>query len=301
MRNSTIISRAAALLATLFMLTSLPQAAAQVVSGDQRLITLNNGFQYLGYVLEQRPGKDLKLYRPTANDTIIVKLDDIRKVTRIEIKSTDTRSSKQLLTTDTILRIVDYNNKKHTFQFSILSGVLFQDMTKPLWPSPGFGIGYYRSFNNKFFLGGSYQRYNSLRDMLYYTNKIDGVRWQADLNILMAEGRIRLSAKPQNRRISALIGLQAGYMHSYAYIVSYAVNQEIQTFQINSLHNIVAGGSFCFRINTDRNTGWSIEPTVACFRPRIITYYYDGTGTYYDSAADRKLFTNFGLRVGHYF
>ncbi len=299
MKNSTIYSRLAVVLTAVLLLLGMPHAAAQQ-NGDQRLITLNNGYQYLGYIVEQRPGKDLKLYRPAVNDTITVKLEDIAKVTRIEVKSTAQRPAKQTVAADTTKREAKYNFKPHVFQVSFLSGVVFQEMTDPMGPSLGFGLGYYYSFKNKWFLGGSFQHSEGYSQRFYVNYGYDNsYSWHTILNAAVAEGRMRISGKPQNRRMSTLLGVHAGYLHSYADFENYGVYRE--KYHIDAVNGFVAGTSVCFRINPDRNSGWSIEPMISSFRPRTSVYYFNSNGLVVSNAFVRNRYSNVAIRCSYYF
>ena len=57
------------------------------IQRDQDLVTLKNGTQYLGYIIEQKPGKHIKIFRPTVNDTVMAKMEDIDKLSKILIQS----------------------------------------------------------------------------------------------------------------------------------------------------------------------------------------------------------------------
>lgn len=299
MKNTTIISRLAVLFAAVTMLLSTTRVGAQTAAPDQRLITLHNGYQYLGYIVEQRPGKDLKLYRPAVNDTITVKLEEIAKVTRIAVKSTEERPAKIAAQPDSLKYIAKYNTKPHVFQVSFVSGLLLQDVTDPVGPSLGFGLAYYRSYKNKWFWGASFQQYVGYNQETFNGADYAGFKWNTRLQSLVAEGRMRLSGKPQNRRMSTLLGIQAGYMRSSGYFENFGVYRE--RYIIDTEHNFVGGGSVCFRINPDRNSGWSIEPMVTTFRPRTSGYYYTGNGLVASIVTREHRMTHVSVRCSYYF
>lgn len=300
MKNNTIHTRLAIVFSAVLMLLGKPHVTAQQ-NGDQRLITLHNGYQYLGYIVEQRPGKDLKLFRPAVNDTITVKLEDIEKVTRIAVKSIAPRAAKAAGTSDTISRPPKFNNKKHVFQLSFLSGVVLNGITDPLGPSLGLGAGYYYSFKNRWFVGGSYQRYVGYSERFYPSNEFKPLVWYTNLNYAVVEGRMRITAKPQNRRMSTLVGIQAGYlMNDFTVFYNYGVYRE--SYYLEQVHNFVAGASMCFRINPDNNSGWSFEPMITSFRPRTTIRYYDSNWQEVSSPANTKVrITNVSLRCSYYF
>ena len=108
----------------LLSLAFINNAFAQTNS-DQDLITLKNGYQYLGYIIEMQPGKSIKMYRPVKNDTIIINMEDveIRSVVSgnvetakedSEIKSKQKNGIKKNETTG----LNKFNNKLNINQFS---------------------------------------------------------------------------------------------------------------------------------------------------------------------------------------
>lgn len=69
-----------ALLLVLLSATSTMQAQS---IRDQDLVTLKNGYQVLGYIVEQRPGKTIKVFRPLENDTVEIAMPDVSKLNKI--------------------------------------------------------------------------------------------------------------------------------------------------------------------------------------------------------------------------
>jgi len=59
------------------------QLSAAQLPSELDKVTLNNGEEHIGYIIEQMPGKHIKLYRPEENDTLTVTMEDITKLNKL--------------------------------------------------------------------------------------------------------------------------------------------------------------------------------------------------------------------------
>jgi len=277
-------------------------AFAQAPAKDQDLISLKNGYQYLGNIVEQQPGKFIKLYRPTQNDTVIIKMEDVEKLSKIFIQ---TFSEKKRTKKDTTLKIGRFNNKKNIYHFyySYYRGDVYSNVN-------GFGLSYSRSFNNNYFAGlscngfinqtkGNGVRYTSVSQ---YKNKTEyNIYYTVNQFQLLFENKFRISFwKPQNKRITTLLGVNVGYVFDYttglsSYPYEYVYEKAVGGF----IHQV----SLAFKVNPDNNSGFIIEPGCSVYPYKYKRYSsvssfpmdYRGNGSGFASSLA------FTFRFGYFF
>jgi hypothetical protein len=253
------------------MLFSLAATNAQV-QRDQDLVTLKNGTQYLGYIIEQKPGKHIKIFRPTVNDTVMAKMEDIDKLSKILIQSF---SEKKIDSIDTIIETGRYNNKKNVFQFSFASNYceFYGDNF-----IKGVSMAYYKNYNNRFYVGiGTTIFMNQKNEKLIYDKTlVHSVSLKKNIQQfhLLLENKLRLSRNYQNKRLTTLLGINAGYVFEktsaeYPYSPLYKTNS-VQ-YEENK-GNFILQTSLALKVNPDNNSGFIIEPGYAFYSPVVKQY-----------------------------
>lgn len=249
---------------------------------DQDLITLNNGYQYLGYIIEQVPGNHIKLYRPAKNDTIIIKIEEIEIMNKITVQ---TISNKKTLNDS----IGKYNNRKNVNQFSFMAASNFWEY----YFMKGFGYSYLRNFKNKYYVGVSTSFLGDFKnkDMVYGATNDTGQSYYSydDGNYrfivsTMIENKFRVlsSWRPQKRKISLLAGVNAGYVMDFSKSSGYVKdrNTKATLYNYNEVYkgNFALGISLALKINPDNNSGIIIEPGVMYYSPKVyVTKEYQNT------------------------
>jgi len=244
---------------------------AQNLMKDQDLVTVKSGAQYLGYIIEQQPGKLVKMYRPTQNDTISIQMEDIDKLTKIMVQ---TFSEKKKNKKDSVLMLGRFNNKKNIYQFSFGTVRYAQGEMNQPYRYMGGSIAYYRSFKNRYMPGLSVGVYglseeseegNSVSGTYYY----DYFKRQSHVMcFLMAENRFRLGKRYQNRRLTTMIGLNLGYVFDGRYGLEYTFSNGIYKQNYHETkNNFMLQTAFCFKVNPDNNSGFIIEPSITYYNP----------------------------------
>jgi len=247
---------------------------AQKQTRDQDLLTLRNGFQYLGYIIEQQPGKLLKMYRPNQNDTVSVNLEDIDKITKVMVNPNATAKEKKKDSTMTTGR---YNNKKNVFQFSY-SVLGFDDRPKF---HHGGTFAYYRSFKNQYFMGFSAGFHTVSYNSIYYdTTGITGTiknNYKGILPVLMFENKFRVGGNhPQNKRLYILINANIGYVFDRSVHTEEFSSDTDDDFTRNSYEyagNFIFNTGVNFKINPDNNSGFILEPGITYYRSYRKEYF----------------------------
>ena len=269
----------------LILLLNVVLIFAQDPQRDQDLITLKNGYQYLGYVVEQQPGKLIKIYRPTQNDTVIVNIENIDKLSKIMVQ---VFSEKKRSKSDTTLLIGRFNNKKNVYQFSY---IIFQNIGSSNYGSDfiqGFGATYYRNFNNKYYAGLGVNFFINRKNTVYSNPQsassfITTYSPYINENItqlqVMYENKFNLYFKPQKRRLMPQLGINAGY------VFDSSTGKYIQTFNTNVKYekhkgNFIGQVTLAIKINPDNNSGFIIEPGYSYYNPIIKQYDSEQNGVY---------------------
>ncbi|MGL4597834.1 MAG: hypothetical protein ACRCYO_09905 [Bacteroidia bacterium] len=272
----------------LFILLIAERGLAQTHAQDQRLITLTNGYQFLGYIVEQRPGIDLKLYRPTESDTVTILMKDVRKVTRVSVNSYSKRSGAN----DSVYERGRFNNKKNVYQFSYIVGGIMQRTGMDQGTLTGFSLAYYRNLHNRFYIGGSV---NYIRDDFFY----DWKSYEMKCFSVLAEGKMRFSRKPQNKRLSTLLGVQMGFMQCKGF--GWDEYHSYLKHIVTGNNRFAFGTSLSFKVNPDSNSGFCFEPSILFFRPEISSYQYGYNDNITSQAFTRPWVQQLTLRCSYYF
>lgn len=290
---------------------------------DQDLITLKNGFQLLGHIVEQKPGQHVRIFRPTQNDTVTVKMEDIDKLSKIMI---DVFAPKKITKKDTLINIGRFNNKKNVYQLSYYMNWSAAHL-RQYGLMQGGSIAYYRSFNNKFFMGGSvayvasthfYDPQTIYKDSTFAdtTSVQEFYDMRAGLFSVMLESKMRLSRKAQNRRITTLLGFNIGYVFDGSYYSHIYGNWEkgqrsgfingtpVYSYSINKTYsyseeytgNYIIQTSLAFKVNPDNNSGFIAEPIFSFYSP-VAKKYLDSQ--YYGYERTSSLM--FSIRFSYFF
>jgi hypothetical protein len=234
---------------------------------DQDLITLKNGYQILGYVIEQQPGKLIKVYRPEQNDTVSARMDEINKLSKIWVQ---TYSELKIETPqqDT-LRFGRYNNKKNVFAATYAFQV--RDIERNA--RKGVGLAYYRNFNNQYWGGVSTYIFSKQDPNPAFSDaRANNASHQLIQYQFLFENKLRLSPRLQTRRLTTLLALNAGVVADFSHNT---YDQTDNKFDVE--HEELCGGfifqtGLAFRINPDNNSGLMIEPGYT-FYPQIVKQY----------------------------
>lgn len=261
---------------------------AQQLMKDQDLVTLKNGSQYLGYIVEQKPGVEIKMYRPTQNDTIVIHMEDIDKLTKILVKA---YSEKKIKKNDSIISAGRYNNKKNIYQISFYN--LFKQYNDVLsddaYNSPvslmGGSLAYYRNFNNRYMPGFSvslngapYKDDNSGDYDTTYSAYSNQSQSRKMLLTTMIENRIRFGKVAQNKRLTTLVSLNIGYVFDFTDSYQLSFNQTSLTrtqYTYETKNNFIIQSTFCLKINPDNNSGFILEPGIAYYNPITTVTFYE--------------------------
>lgn len=242
------------ILSSVFALCSTLLSAQ--VERDQDLITLKNGYQYLGYVIEQQPGKLIKLYRAQENDTIAIALSDVAKLSKIWVKPFSEKMVEEE-DRDSIIEIGRFNNKKNVFQVGYV--MQFRDIEGR--ERRGASIGWQRNIKNRFLIGGNiliFGRQNPETRYAAYTaeeQRHDVLQYH-----FLVSSSFRFSAKPQTRRLSTWLNVNAGYIADLS-SSSYTSNSaplEVQYEEAKDTWTLQTG--VAFRLNPDTQSGFALEP-----------------------------------------
>lgn len=261
------------------------------IQRDQDLITLKNGFQLLGFIIEQQPGTAVKIFRPTQNDTVLVKMEEIDKLSKIMV---NTFSEKTITQKDTSLKIGRYNNKKNVYQLSYLfqAGGLYSASMQ------GAGFAYYRNYRNYYYAGisGSYlSGYNESIDYQTGATKVYSYsRFQ-----LVFENKLRLSRRLQNKRFTTLLGVNAGYVFEGSYTNTNIISSDNSKIRKEDfVGNYMLQTNLSFKINPDNNSGFIIEPGLIFYKPKQKLYNSDG---FYLGYQNNPIYEMFSLRMSYFF
>jgi len=241
-------------------------------SRDQDLITLFSGYQYLGYIIEQEPGKHIKLYRPVKNDTVTIKMEDIEIMNKITVQAiSDKKSTKDGL-------IDKYNYKRNSHQFSFMLASNFWEY----YFMKGFSYSYYRNFSNKYYVGVSTSFLGDFKSQnTWYATEDTGQTYYSynggDYKFIvstMLENKFRLfSWKPQQKRASLLAGVNLGYVmdfsKSYGYVKDDNTKKTLYTYEEDYKGAIAFGISLALKVNPDNNSGIIIEPGMMLYTPTV--------------------------------
>jgi hypothetical protein len=261
------------------------------VTRDQDLVTLKNGYQLLGYVVEQYPGKLIKVYRPEENDTSEVALSDISKLTKIWVQPF---SAKEIQTEkqDSIPVVPGrFNNKRYVF--SIHYNLQWRDVESK--ERRGLGVSFLRNFNNRY-LGG-------VSAIVFGTQNVRPQYAGFDSNNsshrfrqfqMMFSNYYRLGKNVQNSRVSALFSLHTGWVFEGSES-NYTGN--LSPFSVNyekAQGAWILNAGMQFRINPDNQSGICIEPGYL-FLPQNIRQYAGLPGE------ETSIYLGFRRQVNHLF
>ncbi|MGL4597833.1 MAG: hypothetical protein ACRCYO_09900 [Bacteroidia bacterium] len=294
------------------------------------MITLTNGYQLLGHIIEQRPGIDMKIYRPVENDTLTLVLDSVEKIAVVQVNR---YAEKSVNEKDTTLNIGRFNNKKNVYGLAFVassvalpnnllkSALLDTSLFSPYIMNPkGIGLSYYRSVHNTFFWGAS-MAFQGQRRYIYplTTSKSFYSDSYADFKFML-EGKVRLSGRAQTKRFTTLFGLGVGIHRIVAERFWHQANRIIVVIDPGHIYdkgydfeqsqkmemfgnNLTVQTSLTFKINPDNNSGFTIEPMLAYCRPKLTITHSDYNGT---PGLDVKIVQRIDLfipsiRIGYFF
>ena len=269
---------------------------------DLDVITLKNGNQLLGYIIEQRTGRSITILRYSLHDTITTPIEDVDILSKILVqqfnerkieKKTDTKEGKDSIvgTKDSVISIKDsvltgrFNTKKKAYQVAYMA-MAGGEHDRVL---QGASIGYYIKFNNFYFAGIS----GSLFSQYLKENNEDNSIFQFNL---VLENKLRFTRKTQNKRGAILIGLNAGYAFNKSERNISPVNGT-NVYREDTQGNFMLQTNMSFKINTFPNSGFIIEPAVVYYNP-VITQY-DKAGYYLGYRRGYSI--SIAFRLGYFF
>lgn len=249
----------------LILFTGFGKSLNAQVQRDQDLVTLKNGYQLLGYVIEQKPGKAIKVYRPLESDTLEVALSEISKLSKIWVQPF---SEKKVEKSDSILP-GRFNNKIYVFSLGYLMHL--KDIERH--ERRGFSVTMHRRINHRYYLGFNvayFGRQNPEPQRSDYTGSIANHDFQ-QFHFLLSN-QIRFGEKVQNKRFSMLLNLQTGWVIDRSKTYINAFNKPFEVRQENHRSAFTIQTSLSFRINPDNQSGFSIEPGYA-FLPQQVDQF----------------------------
>jgi hypothetical protein len=236
-----------------FFLFAFCQAVSAQVQRDQDLITLKNGYQILGYIIEQQPGKLIKIYRPEMNDTIDARMEDVSKLNKIWVQNF---SEKKVEAGDSLV-FGRYNNKKNVF----MASYIWQQIDIENRARKGVGISYFRNKENKFWFGFSAYAFGRQDpNPSYADDKMNSADFSFKQYQFLSENKMRLRWRPQNKRLTTLFTLNAGLAVDLSHnsFNSTPEQFDIEYEQFNNGFLFQSG--LAFRVNPDNNSGFLVEP-----------------------------------------
>jgi hypothetical protein len=274
------------------------QVVPAQMTRDQDLVTLKNGYQVLGYIIEQQPGKVIRIYRPEANDTVETKMEDISKLNKIWVETYATKEVSTVEAKDSI-EFGRYNNKRNV----ILASTMWQVVDIEYSARKGIGLGYYRSFNNRYWLGLSSYFLKKQNPSPNYAGvdetKMDFALKQMHFNI---ESKWRLALRQQNRRLTTLLALNAGYVMDQTTTRYEGVVDPLGIRYEEATDGFMFQTGLAFRINPDNNSGFIIEPGYSYFPQNIRQYNgLKGDDNTYYLGHKRVVNHMFTLKLGYFF
>ncbi|MCU0435246.1 MAG: hypothetical protein MUC87_17455 [Bacteroidia bacterium] len=271
--SSPVRKPVTALIALLLFFVGFSKCYAQTVP-DKDLVTLRNGNQILGYVIEQRPGESISVYRPEMNDTVKVALEDVQKISKIMITILPNDSAKKIAP---IAGKGRYNNKKNVFQFGYqymaLTSSIDEDVEYLIFDHilHGVCVSYFRNINNRYFPGISV----SFANKKAYTY---ADRWQNynELSykkmLILIENKFRLSKKPQNFPMCFTAAFNIGFLRDKSFLEDNRIYGYSRGSFYRYQNSFVAQTLFGFKINPDKKSGFILEIGVSWNRQRINVY-----------------------------
>ncbi len=236
----------------LFLMMTSTCLKAQV-QRDQDLVTLKNGYQLLGYVIEQRPGKLIKVYRPVENDTVEVALTDVAKLTKIWVQPF---SEKKMEARDSIIP-GRFNNKKNVFTVTYVWQVL--DIEQKA--RRGLGFSWNRSISRNYQAGlGTivFGRQNPMPQRSeWFTSFVNHSFMQVHV---LFSNQIRLGKKVQNHRFSTLLSVNPGWVIDRTKTTFNSGDGDLKLGYEQSRGGFTFQTGIVFRINPDNQSGFALEP-----------------------------------------
>lgn len=231
---------------------------------DQDLVTLKNGYQVLGYVIEQQPGKLIKVYRPEENDTMDVRMEEISKLNKIWVQSFSEMQMGE--TQEDTIAMGRFNNKKYVFQVTYVLQIKDIEQNE----RKGVGLTYFRSFKNNYLAGLSVNYFHRQNPHpVYADSRIN----EADHSFLqyqfLFENKIRLAMRPQNKRFTTLLALNAGYIADFSRS-SFGETPEMTDVEFEkSTGGITFQLGLALRVNPDNQSGLIIEPGYSLYAQNV--------------------------------
>ncbi len=223
---------------------------------DQDLVTLKNGYQILGYVIEQEPGKLIRVYRPDENDTVVANMTEISKLTKIWVQTFAVREIEEKVRPDT-LDFGRFNNKRNVFSINYT----WQQLDVETKSRKGLGLAYYRSLNNRYWLGLSSTFFSNQNPDPKYSEMLDKTtRFEFSQIQIMFENKLRLSLRPQNKRVTTLLALNLGYSFDNTNASFEETNSTLDVEYEEYSGGFIFQTGLAMRVNPDNNSGFMIEP-----------------------------------------
>lgn len=223
------------------------------VQRDQDLITLKNGYQILGYIIEQQPGKLIKIYRPEMNDTIDARMEDVSKLNKIWVQNF---SEKKVEAGDSIV-LGRYNNKKNVF----MASYVWQQIDIEHRARKGAGLSYFRNKENKFWFGiSAYAFGRQDPDPRYADDKMNSADFSFSQYQFLSENKMRLRWRPQNKRLTTLLSVNAGLAVDLSHNSFEGTSDPLDIEYEEYNNGFLFQSGLAFRVNPDNNSGFLIEP-----------------------------------------
>ena len=165
------------------------------------------------------------------------------------------------------------------------------------------GVGYFKNFDNKYWGGISGYVFRSQDPKPLYNFEHQSL---SDNNLsqlfLLFENKFRLTHRPQNRRLTTLLSLNAGYMVDMSHASFEPTTELLDVEYEEASDGLILQAGLTFRVNPDNNSGFMIEPGIT-FAPKNIKQYSAPTDQpdavylgYY-----RQTNALFTLKLGYFF
>lgn len=249
-----------------FLLTAF--VAMSQIQRDQDLVTLKNGYQILGYVIEQEPGKLIRVYRPDENDTVVAQMTEISKLTKIWVQTFSGKTMDDAPSPDTI-EFGRFNNKRNIF--SVNYTWLQRDIETR--SRRGLGLAYYRSFNNIYWGGFSANIFSRQDPNPNYADLDESTRNHEFSQVqFLFENKVRLSLRPQNKRLTTLLGFNVGYVFDGTESDFKSTENPLDVEFEDYRDGFMLQTALALRVNPDNNSGFMIEPGYTLFPQNVMQY-----------------------------
>jgi hypothetical protein len=230
------------------LLFILPLAStAQQDCGSKKLITLTNGYQVMGTLIETETGDSISIIREVLKDTLRIAQSDIAQINFAYIGC----GAKNYLDSLKMIKPISpgYNSKPIIMQLSTFL------IGSPYLPQGG-SIAVLKSYRNFYQFGGSFGYATSHK--ITKPDSINLSESRTEIAQLLLENKFRLSNRAQHKRGVLMYIFNCGYTFNMSYKKTIAPDgSPVRTEK--GMNAVTTQHLLGLRLNTDDNSGFLIE------------------------------------------